>query len=328
MIDNNSGLTGKVMGTCMLEALIGRGGMSVVYRAQQVQPIRRQVAVKILLPETPIGSKLHKQFLARFQREAQIIANLHHDNIIPLYEYDEQDGEAYLVMPYLAGGSLSKVLARQGVLTLQKTLNYLKQAAEALDYAHTNNVIHRDLKPSNFLLDSTGRLVLADFGIARIIHTSDRTIFSTLTNPGVVLGTPDYMSPEMVQGVPVDYRSDIYALGIMLFQMLRGDVPFKGSTPLVVAAMHMQEPLPPLHLVNPTISTAVDAVVQQATAKRREDRFMTAGTLAQELRSAVNSLISSLDSETDARNAPTVLTQPRLTPLITPSTLRRKHLHD
>ncbi len=305
MIDNNSSLTGKVIGTCMLEALIGRGGMSVVYRAQQVQPIRRQVAVKILLPEAPIGSKLHKQFLARFQREAQIIANLHHDNIIPLYEYDEQDGEAYLVMPYLAGGSLSKVLARQGVLTLQETLNYIEQAAEALDYAHTNNVIHRDLKPSNFLLDSAGRLVLADFGIARIIHTSDRTIFSTLTNPGVVLGTPDYMSPEMVQGEPIDYRSDIYALGIMLFQMLRGDVPFKGSTPLIFAK-HVHEPLPLLHLMNPGIPPAVDNVIQKATAKRREDRFTSAGDMAKALRTAMTRL-NDYSKKGMVNYAPTVL---------------------
>jgi len=286
MIDNNINLSGKVIGTCVIESLIGRGGMSVVYRAQQVQPVRRQVAIKILLPEAPIGSKLHNQFLARFQREAHIIANLHHDHIIPLYEYDEQDGEAYLVMPYLTGGSLSKVLALQGVLTLQETLNYIEQASEALDYAHKNNVIHRDLKPSNFLLDSARRLVLADFGIARIIRTSDRTIFSTLTNPGVVLGTPDYMSPEMVQGEPVDYRSDIYALGIVLFQMLRGEVPFKGSTP-VIFAKHVHEPLPLLHLMNPGIPPAVDDVIQKATAKRREDRFTSSGDMAKELRTAI-----------------------------------------
>jgi serine/threonine protein kinase len=286
MIDNTINLSGKVIGTCVLESLIGRGGMSVVYRAQQVQPVRRQLAIKILLPEAPIGSKLHNQFLARFQREAHIIANLHHDHIIPLYEYDEQDGEAYLVMPYLTGGSLSKVLALQGVLTLQETLNYIEQASEALDYAHKNNVIHRDLKPSNFLLDSARRLVLADFGIARIIRTSDRTIFSTLTNPGVVLGTPDYMSPEMVQGEPVDNRSDIYALGIVLFQMLRGEVPFKGSTP-VIFAKHVHEPLPLLHPMNPGIPPAVDDVIQKATAKRREDRFTSPGDMAKALRTAI-----------------------------------------
>src|SRR6266704_716897 len=170
MIESSGNLAGKVIGTCMLETLIGRGGMSVVYRAQQVRPLRRTVAVKILLPVAPIGSELHNQFLARFQREARIIANLQHLNIIQLYEYGELDGEAYLAMPYLSGGSLSKVLARRGTLTLQEALNYIEQAAAALDYAHKHRVIHRDLKPGNFLLDGDGRLVLADFGIAHIMR--------------------------------------------------------------------------------------------------------------------------------------------------------------
>jgi len=286
MIESSDSLAGKVIGKCMLEALIGRGGMSVVYRAQQVRPLQRAVVVKILLPAAPIGSDLHNQFLARFQREAHIIANLQHLNIIQLYEYGEQDGEAYLVMPYLSGGSLSKVLARRGILSLPEALDYIEQAAAALDYAHKHRVIHRDLKPSNFLLDGDGRLVLADFGIAHIMRESGRSIGSTLTSPGLLLGTPDYMSPEMAQGEQIDHRSDIYELGIVLFQMLSGDVPFKGSTASILIK-HVKVIPPLLHLMNPAIPLAVDDVLQKATAKRREDRFASAGDMAQALRLAM-----------------------------------------
>jgi serine/threonine protein kinase len=286
MIESSDNLAGKVIGTCMLETPIGRGGMSVVYRAQQVRPLRRAVAVKILLPAAPIGSELHNQFLARFQREARIIANLQHLNIIQLYEYGEQDGEAYLVMPYLSGGSLSKVLARSGTLTLQEALNYIEQAAAALDYAHKHRVIHRDLKPGNFLLDGDGRLVLADFGIAHMMRESGRSSGSTLTNPGLLLGTPNYMSPEMAQGEQIDHRSDIYELGIVLFQMLSGDVPFKGNTASILIK-HVKVIPPLLHLTNPAIPPAVDDVLQKATAKRREERFVSAGDMAQALRLAI-----------------------------------------
>jgi serine/threonine protein kinase len=304
MINSSGNLTGKVFGTCILEALIGRGGMSLVYRAQQIRPVRT-VAVKILLPAAPVGSNLHNQFLARFEREANIIAKLQHPNIIANYECGEQDGEIYLVMPYLTGGSLSKLLAQRGVLTLQETLNYIGQAAAALDYAHQHGVIHRDLKPSNFLLDDQGRLVLVDFGIARIMQDSGRSIDSTLTSSGILLGTPDYMSPEMIRSEQqIDHRTDIYELGIVLFQMLSGTVPFKGN-PTSVLIKHLQEMPPLLHELNPTIPPAVDDVIYKATAKRREDRFATAGSMAQALHTAI--ITPQYPSEPVSPIAPTVL---------------------
>src|SRR6185312_15084150 len=174
MIYNTNDLQGRILGTCMIQELIGQGGMSAVYRALQLHP-SRQVAVKILIPKVPIGSKLHHQFLLRFQHEADIIAKLDHINIIPIYEYAEQDGNAYLVMPLLTGGSLHNLLAHYGSLSLQQTMNYIQQAASALDYAHYHGVIHRDLKPGNFLLHADGRLMLADFGIAHIVRESGRS---------------------------------------------------------------------------------------------------------------------------------------------------------
>ncbi len=286
MINNSADLVGKVLGTCLLERLVGRGGMSVVYLAQQNRPLRH-VAVKILLPDVPMGSKLHHQFLIRFRHEADIIARLEHVNIIPIFECGEEDGLAYLIMPYLSGGSLSHLLAHRGALSLQEAIIFMEQATAALNYAHAHGVIHRDLKPGNFLLSGEGRLVLADFGIARIIQDCSRTNGSTLTSPGLMLGTPDYMSPEMARGEPIDARSDIYELGVVLFHMLSGDVPFKGSTPYSILLQHMQEPLPFLHTINPAIPPAVDAVIQKATAKRREDRFAFAGEMVSALRLAI-----------------------------------------
>jgi serine/threonine protein kinase len=286
MIYNTNNLKGRILGTCMLQELIGQGGMSAVYLAQQ-RHLSRQVAVKILLPNVSTGSKLHEQFLLRFQHEADIIAKLDHINIIPIYEYAEQDGDAYLVMPYLTGGSLHNLLRRYHSLSLQQTMNYIEQAASALDYAHLHGVIHRDLKPGNFLLHADGRLVLADFGIAHIVRDSSRTNYPTLTSPDLLLGTPDYMSPEMVRGERVDHRSDIYQLGIVLFQMLSGDVPFKDDNPYAVLLKRLQEPVPLLHSTNLSIPEAVDDVIQKATAVNREDRFTSTGELARALQRGI-----------------------------------------
>jgi serine/threonine protein kinase len=188
-------------------------------------------------------------------------------------------------MPYLAGGSLRDVLRQRGRLSLQEAATYIDQAASALDYAHAHGVIHRDLKPANFLLAADGRLVLADFGIARIMDSS--TEGKTLTSTGIVIGTPEYMAPEMASGERVDYRADIYELGVILFQMLSGQLPFAGTTPLVMVMKQIQEPLPLLHQMNPAIPSAVDAVIQKATAKRREDRYTTVREMAQAFRAAI-----------------------------------------
>jgi serine/threonine protein kinase len=286
-MNSSNNLIGKMLGTCRLEKPIGQGGMGVVYLAQQTRPAR-YVAVKVLLPSALMNPEIYREFLTRFRREADVIAKLEHVNIIPIYDYGEQDGLAYLVMPYLTGGSLRDRLARFGALSLQETSSYIDQAAAALDYAHAHGVIHRDLKPGNLLLHADGRLVLADFGIARIIHDSSTTINPTLTSTGMFLGTPEYMAPEMARGEPLDQRADIYGLGILIFQMLSGQLPFIGNTPLAVMAKHLQEPAPALSQVNPTFPPAVNVVVQKAIAKKREDRFTSAGALAQSLHLAVS----------------------------------------
>ncbi len=283
----NTNLVGKVLGTYRLEALIGKGGMSAVFLAQQLQ-LARYVAVKVLMPDVMMDNSLYEEFLIRFQREASLIAGLEHLNITPIYDYGEHEGIAYLVMPYLSGGTLRDVLARRGALPLQEALTYIEQAAAALDYAHAHGIIHRDLKPSNFLLHPDGRLVLADFGIARMMQGNGKSSLITLTGSGTILGTPEYMAPEMIRGGQVDSRTDIYELGIVLFQMLSGAVPFQGDPHFGLLMKHLQEPVPLLHSSNPAVPPAVDAVIQKATAKNREDRYASAGALTQELKNAMN----------------------------------------
>lgn len=307
MAINRANLTGRTLGTCVLERLVGQGGMGAVYLARQTRPARN-VAVKVLLPtDTSQDSTVYQEFLERFRREADLVARLEHVNIVPIYEYGEQDGLAYLVMPYLTGGSLRDVLRQRGVLSLQEAAAYIDQAAAALDYAHTQGVIHRDLKPANFLLAADGRLVLADFGIARMMEHG--TSGKTLTSAGTVIGTPEYMAPEMASGEKIDYRADIYELGVILFQMLSGQVPFTGTTPLVVIMKQIQEPLPLLHSINPAIPAAIDAVIQKATAKRREDRYASAKEMAQEFRAAI-AQPSSYGGNASPYNGPTVRASP------------------
>ena len=310
MASNSNYLTGKTLGTCRIEKLIGQGGMGVVYLARQLRPAR-YVAVKVLLPNLTADSQVYKEFLARFQREADVIARLEHVNIMPIYEYGEQDNITYLVMPYLPGGSLRDKLVQQPVLTLRETMNYISQAASALDYAHAQHVIHRDLKPANFLLHNDGRLVLADFGIARLMQESNNTAVSTLTSTGMMLGTPEYMAPEMFTGNLVDYRSDIYALGIILYQLLSGQVPFRGNTFYSIATSHLQDAPPSIHAAHPALPIEIDDIIQTALAKKPENRFKSAGALAQALRNTF-----SLTPETDMRSLPTIITASPPAPVV------------
>jgi serine/threonine-protein kinase len=294
---NFGDLTGQTFGTCTLIKPLGQGGMGAVYLARQTRP-SRNVAVKILHASYTLDDQLSYEFLARFQREADVIARLEHINIMPIYEYGEQNNIPYLVMPYLTGGSFRDLLVKYGSLPLTDATTYIEQAASALDYAHSHGVIHRDLKPANFLLHADGRLVLADFGIARIIDNSDSGI-SALTHTGTIVGTPDYMAPEMAQGDPLDYHVDIYELGIVLYQMLTGHVPFTGSSPYAIVIQHIQNELPLIHVSNPNIPPAVDAVLQKATAKQPADRFKTAGAMALALRKAIQEISSQAQTVAD-----------------------------
>jgi serine/threonine protein kinase len=287
--------------------------MGAVYLAQQSRP-RRTVAVKVLLPELFSNPAGFSEFLARFRREADSIAALDHINIMPIYEYGEQDQLAYLVMPYVAGGTLRDVVARRGKLPLREATTIIEQVAAALDYAHQHGIIHRDLKPGNILFHADGRLLLTDFGIAKVLNEpagANVVAMQTLTSTGMLIGTPEYLSPEQATGGPIDNRSDIYSLAIVLYQLLSGRVPFSGTTPVAVAIKHATEEPPPLRQINPEISPAVEQVIMKALAKKPDQRYATAGGFARALRAVTT---GDLDSDT-----PTFRTDP--SPAATGATL-------
>jgi len=264
--------------------------MGAVYLAQQSRP-RRTVAVKVLLPGFLMEKRPRIEFLARFRREADAIAALDHVNIMPIYEYGEQEDIAYLVMPYVTGGTLRAVLEERQTLPIGETVTIIEQAAAGLDCAHESGIIHRDLKPANMLFHADGRLLLADFGLAKVLretkeHDEGNKKNTALTSIGTIVGTPEYLSPEQGTGKPIDNRSDIYSLGIVLYQMLTGSVPFSGSSPVAIAIKHAMEPPPPITLRNPDIPADIEAVVLKAIAKNPEERYSSAREMAQALHDA------------------------------------------
>ena len=274
MADN---LIGRTIGGYAILDIIGRGGMATVYRAHQVS-MNRIVAIKVL-PRQFVNDDTYMQ---RFNREVQIAARLEHRGIVPVHDYGELDGQPYIVMRFMAGGSVDDML-RMGALPLPDILRIIDQIAPALDFAHSRGVLHRDLKPSNILLDGAGGAYLTDFGIARVLG---ETTSGTITTQGVI-GTPSYMSPEQAQGGALDGRSDIYALGVTLFEMATGRRPFEGDTPYNIAVKQVLEPPPLPRIYNPTIPDAVEAVILTAMSKHPDGRYPDGAALAEALRRAV-----------------------------------------
>lgn len=263
----------SLIGRYTIKGEVGRGGMATVYHAYDPR-FERDVAIKLL----PAAFLHDPQFRLRFEREAKTIAMLEHPAIVPVYDFGEQDGQPYLVMRYMSGGSLSGRL-RDGALPVDQAIGLVARLAPALDAAHARGIIHRDLKPANILYDHYGNAFLSDFGIA---HLTEQTA-QTLTGD-TIMGTPSYMSPEQVQGErELDGRSDIYSLGIILFQMLAGKVPFKADTPTKTMLMHVLEPVPDVHFANPQLPPGIEPVIARVLAKLPEDRYATAGELLQAL---------------------------------------------
>src|SRR5713226_2347412 len=285
---NAEALIGTVLGTCTLQQVIGQGGMGAVYLAQQSRP-RRQVAVKVLLPLTPLPPNQLAAFLERFRRETDAVASLEHPNIIPVYEYDEYNGLAYLVMPFISGGTLRDVMDLEGALPLPKVVSYLEQVAAALDFAHSRGVIHRDIKPANILLTPEGRLLLTDFGLVKVI-SEGQVARVRLTGAGAPVGTPDYMSPEQVMGIEVDGHADQYSLGIILYQMLTGSTPFQGETPMQIAAQQLHSQPPSPRMFRTELPHAAEQVMLKTIAKRPGDRYTNALELATAFRMAQQGL--------------------------------------
>lgn len=280
-------LIGKHIGGYEIHSVIGRGGMATVYLARQ-QSMDRHVAMKML----PLQFAQDDMYLQRFEREVRIVSQLEHRNIVPVYDYGEQDNkQPFIVMRYMPAGSVDD-LVRQGPLALDKILAIIAQIAPALDYAHSKGVLHRDLKPSNVLLDEAGGAFITDFGIARILGVHGGTI----TTQGVV-GTPSYMSPEQAQGKPLDGRSDVYALGVMLFEMATGRRPFESDTPYSIAVMQVTHQPPAPRSIHPGVPMAVEKVILKALRKDPNERYPTAETLYEALKMAIERPDSVFDTE-------------------------------
>ncbi|MCB8945574.1 MAG: serine/threonine protein kinase [Ardenticatenaceae bacterium] len=272
-------MTPETIGRYTIDSEIGRGGMATVYKAHDPR-FERTVAIKVLPREF-----LHDpEFRARFEREARTIAALEHSAIVPVYDYGEQDGQLYLVMRYMPGGSLADRL-RQGPMPIDEAAEVIKRIGSALDSAHQQGIIHRDLKPGNILLDQHGDAYLADFGIAHLSSAA-----TALTVSGRLVGTPAYMSPEQVYGdKALDGRSDIYAIGIILYQMLTGEMPYRADTPAKVMMQHVMDPVPNILADKPDLPVACERVIKKALAKERDERYATATDMALELRQATRS---------------------------------------
>lgn len=282
-------LTGRMFGHYHTLERIGRGGMATVYRALD-RKTDRELAVKFISPAVAET----EEFLHRFRREVKVVARMSHPHILPVLDYGEQDGYAYLVMPLLSLGSLNDRL-RRGPVSLPEGGRVLDQVAGALDYAHRLGIIHRDVKPSNILLDPDGNALLADFGLARPVSTS-----RNLTGSAVV-GTPAYMAPEQIQGGPVDGRCDQYALGVVLFQLATGSLPFKADTPMGYLLKHVNEQFPSARRRNAKVPETIDRVIRRATAKDPDQRFESITAMNEALQA---SLAYVLDPVTN--RAPTI----------------------
>lgn len=272
-------LTGTTLGKYRLLERLGRGGMAEVYRAFQPS-LEREVAVKVMYGYLAEDA----DFVGRFKREAKAVATLRHPHIVQVYDFDVEGEVYYMVMEYIAGETLKARLERLNAagqrMALSEVCEVLRPLCSALDYAHAQGRIHRDIKPANIMFDGR-RLVLTDFGIATIVGGT------CFTAPGTMIGTPAYMSPEQCRGEPGDVRSDIYSLGIVLYEMITGNVPYDADTPLAVVLKHLNDPLPLPARVVPDLPAAVQQVVLKALAKAPEDRYESAAALYEAFAAAV-----------------------------------------
>jgi len=258
-----------------LQRRVGRGGMAEVFLARD-RLLDRLVAIKILFPEFAADPS----FVARFRREAQSAANLNHPNIVGVYDWGKERGTYYIVMEYIDGRSVSDILRADGPIEAKQAARIAAEVAGALGFAHRKGVVHRDVKPGNVLITEAGEVKVADFGIARAMTSSSE---ENLTQTGSVMGTATYFSPEQAQGKPVDPRSDLYSLGVVLYEMASGKPPFSADSPVAIAYKHVQEPLPPLRDQVPGVPAAYEAITVKALAKDADDRYQDGAEMRTDL---------------------------------------------
>ncbi|HEY7343796.1 MAG TPA: serine/threonine-protein kinase [Ktedonobacterales bacterium] len=311
MLDATDTLLSRELAGYRLTHVLGHGGMSTVYLGRRLDDLHMKSAIKVLR-DSPATTGNYAAFRARFYREAETAASLWHEHILPVLDYGEWQGLPYMVMPLATGGTLRRrVASESGPFPFAITAAYAAQLASALDYAHQHGIVHCDVKPSNVLLDGQGRLLLADFGIAYLYGPSSghADVPTILTRDGEVIGTPSYMAPEQFKGQRVGPAADIYALGVMLYLLTAGRLPFAGATPVAVGMAHLREtPLSPC-LYRPDLPGPAAAAILSALAKDPRRRFESAGALALAFAAGVEDSWTAANSE-HANMLDRELTQP------------------
>lgn len=277
-----------MLGEFRLLRKLGAGGMAEVYLAEQTN-LRRQVAVKVLRPEF-VTNEL---YVKRFLQEAAAAGGLSHPNIVQVYMVGEQDGINYIAQEYVQGRTLKSYLKRKGPIDIKIALHILRQVASALQAASENGIVHRDIKPENILLTSRGEAKVADFGLAQLTNQGDRI---SLTQSGVTMGTPLYMSPEQVNGLPLDSRSDIYSYGIMAWHILAGRPPFVGENALSVAVKHLNEKPPPLSDFRPDVPPVIRDFIKRLIRKKKEDRPADFAVVLSEIKQIIRQCVGKDES--------------------------------
>lgn len=272
-------LIGAILGNYRIIAPLGQGGMARVYRAYQ-EKLDREVAIKVLPP----WYAADRNFVERFQLEARLVARLSHPNIVTVHDANEVNGHLYIVMQLVDGGTLRQRLDQlpQRQMAPAEVIAVFVPLADALAYAHDQGIIHRDIKPVNVLMDRARRPILSDFGIAKVLASTQEN----LTRPGAGVGTPEYMSPEQCRGGPVDHRADIYALGVLLFEAMTGRPPFQGDTYPALAHSHIYEPPPRPSALNSAINPYFEQVVLKALMKDPQHRYQSTREMALALEAA------------------------------------------
>src|SRR3954468_18646647 len=256
-----------------LEELVGTGGMSSVFRAHD-RLLDRKVALKVLHQQYAAD----EDYVERFRHEARSVASLSHPNIVTVIDRGEHEGRQFIVFEYIPGENLKRLIERRGPAPVETALELAMQIARGLSFAHQQGLVHRDVKPQNVLLNGDGQAKVTDFGIARSLDVQHG-----MTQTGTVLGTSDYIAPEQAQGQRVDEHTDVYSLGVVLYELLTAEVPFPGENFVAVAMRHINEPPPPIRDKRPDVSPRREAAVQRAMAKQPEDRFQTMAEFCREL---------------------------------------------
>ena len=267
-------MIGKVLGARYeIIEKIGGGGMALVYKAK-CQLLNRYVAVKVLRDEFTND----EEFIKKFRHESQAAASLSHPNIVNIYDVGSEGDIYYIVMEYIKGKTLKEIINENGKLSSEQTVNYSIQIAEALQHAHNNHIVHRDIKPHNIMVTEDGRIKVTDFGIARAVTST------TMTNTSSVIGSVHYFSPEQARGKFTDEKSDIYSLGIVMYEMITGKVPFEGESPISIALKHVEEEIVSPRTTDDTVPENIEYIIMKCVRKNQSERYKNAGELLKDLR--------------------------------------------